>query len=72
MHNTASNQGSKKLKVRITQKDMALTQFGFMGLAVCRSKMVGVHDATDDEWRSFIHVWRVVGYILGIEERYTM
>lgn len=69
MHNSASNQSSNKLKIRITQKDMALTQFGFMGFGLVRSKMVGVHEASEDEWQAFIHVWRVVGYMLGLEER---
>lgn len=69
MHNAASKQSNIKLKYRISQRDMALTQFGFMGFALVRSKMVGVHEATEEEWKAFIHIWRVVGYILGVEER---
>lgn len=53
----------------INQKDMALTQFGFMGFALVRNKMVGIHEATEEEWKAFVHVWRVIGYILGIEDK---
>lgn len=54
---------------RITQKDMALTQFGFMGYALARPKEIGIYNATREELESLIHIWRVVGYILGMEDR---
>ncbi|KAJ8944699.1 hypothetical protein NQ314_009406 [Rhamnusium bicolor] len=54
---------------RISQKDMALTQFGFMGISLVRSKKVGIHEASDEEWEAFLHVWRVIGYLMGIEDR---
>lgn len=49
---------------------MVLTQFGFMGFVLVRSKQVGLHEANDEEWESFIHVWKVIGRLLGIEDRY--
>lgn len=55
---------------KISQKDMALTQFGFMGFAVIRSKNIGIPDANEEELKAFIHVWKVIGYLLGIEDRY--
>lgn len=48
---------------------MALTQFGFMGFAVCRTKLVGIYGADEKDLEDFIHVWRVIGHVMGIEER---
>lgn len=69
MHNAASRYGYRILNYKINQRDMALTQFGFMGFALVRSTKVGIHDATEDELKGFIHLWRVVGYVLGIEDK---
>ncbi|XP_018563856.1 uncharacterized protein LOC108905470 [Anoplophora glabripennis] len=71
-HNSASNRSCSAGMNRITQKDMAITQFGFMGISVCRSKMVGIHKASDEEWEGFIHIWRVIGYLMGIEDRFNL
>jgi len=72
LHNSASTRGCKAGLNRISQKDMALTQFGFMGYQVVRSKQLGVYYSTEEEWKAFIHLWRVVGYILGIEDRFNI
>ncbi|KAH1015052.1 hypothetical protein HUJ05_012835 [Dendroctonus ponderosae] len=72
LHNSASNRGCKAGLHRISQKDMVLTQFGFMGFQLTREKMLGVHNATPEEWMAFIHVWRVVGHMLGIEDRFNI
>ncbi|KAJ8974970.1 hypothetical protein NQ317_004807 [Molorchus minor] len=71
-HNSASKRSCISDLGEITQKDMALTQFGFMGFALVRSKMVGIHEASEEEWKAFLHVWRVVGYVLGIEDRFNL
>ncbi|KAJ8963283.1 hypothetical protein NQ318_018750 [Aromia moschata] len=71
-HNSASRRGCTAGLVGITQKDMALTQFGFMGIALTRSKYIGIHEGTEEEWRAFLHVWRVVGYLMGIEDRFNL
>lgn len=71
-HNSASNRSCSAGMHRITQKDMTITQFGFVGISVCRSKMLGIHNATDEEWKAFIHVWRVIGYLMGIEDRFNL
>ncbi|KAG5872413.1 hypothetical protein JTB14_013658 [Gonioctena quinquepunctata] len=51
---------------------MVLTQFGFMAYQLVRSEAVGIHDATEEEWQAFLHVWRVVGYLMGIEDRFNL
>ncbi|KAJ8924189.1 hypothetical protein NQ315_006980 [Exocentrus adspersus] len=72
LHNSASNRSCTAGLSRITQKDMALTQFGFMGFALVRSKMLGIHESSDNEWKAFLHLWRVIGYLMGIEERFNL
>nr|CAI5829346.1 unnamed protein product [Callosobruchus analis] len=72
MHNAASNKANVHYKYRINQMDMALTQFGFMGISLIRSEMVGVHNVSEVEWKGFIHLWRVVGHVLGIDDRFNI
>lgn len=68
-HNAASRSACKHGVGIISQADMAVTQFGFMGFATARPQLVGIYKASDEDWEGFFHVWRVVGYILGIEDR---
>lgn len=67
-HNSASNKAASALNYRITQKEMALAHWGFMGVAVCRPRLVGIYEQNEDTWRCFIHFWRVIGHLLGITE----
>lgn len=71
-HNAASNQGPKSNLKRISQMDMALTQFGFMGFAVSRSTDLGFYNVSEEEWKAFIHFWRVIGYLMGTEDRFNI
>ncbi|KAJ8974966.1 hypothetical protein NQ317_004803, partial [Molorchus minor] len=72
MHNSASKKNYSRMNFRISQMDMALTQFGFMGFGLVRKRMMGIHDVTDAELKGFVHLWRTVGYILGIEDRFNI
>ncbi|KAL3287373.1 hypothetical protein HHI36_001847 [Cryptolaemus montrouzieri] len=72
MHNTASKKAKSMGMAPITQKDMVLTQFGFMGFAIARSEMVGIHNASETDLQNLIHFWKVIGYILGIEDRFNL
>ncbi|XP_060532412.1 uncharacterized protein LOC132705661 isoform X2 [Cylas formicarius] len=72
MHNSASKRCSKGGLGKISQMDMALTQFGFMGYQLTRSNWFGIGHITDEEWKGFVHLWRVVGYVLGIENRFNI
>lgn len=50
---------------------MALTQFAFMGFSLARAKQFGIH-GTREQFEAFAHFWRVMGYMLGIEERFNI
>lgn len=53
---------------RISQLDMALTQFGFMGFTLLCADYLGVA-TNDEELDGLLHFWRVIGRMLGTEER---
>nr|CAD7452695.1 unnamed protein product [Timema tahoe] len=58
-------------RVFINQADMAVTQFGFVGLMVLYPKRFGAGGASEDDLEGFCHLWRAVGYLLGVEDRYN-
>lgn len=55
----------------ISQKDMALTQFGFLGFIISRPKLLGIQ-STGEDLDDFVHFWRIVGYMIGIEDRFNL
>ena len=55
----------------IQQKDMALTQFGFMGYITIRPDILGI-PVSRDNYEAFVHFWRVMGYMLGIQDRFNV
>lgn len=56
------------LGLRVSQKDMALTQFGFIGLMLLKKKELAIVGTEEDE-RSIVHFWRTIGYFLGIQDK---
>ncbi|XP_069681356.1 uncharacterized protein [Periplaneta americana] len=55
----------------ISQLDMVLTQFGFMGFGVLAPEKLGI-TGTPEEQEGFVHFWRTIGYMLGIEDRFNL
>uniref|UniRef100_A0A1Y9H265 ER-bound oxygenase mpaB/mpaB'/Rubber oxygenase catalytic domain-containing protein n=1 Tax=Anopheles dirus TaxID=7168 RepID=A0A1Y9H265_9DIPT len=54
----------------ISQRDMAITQFGFIGYIIISHRKLGVqYDPLDME--AFVHFWRVIGHLMGIEDRFN-
>ena len=51
---------------------MAFTQFGFFGLMLLHPEKFGAKNATDEELSCFIHLWRYIGYMLGIKDEYNL
>jgi len=56
------------LGLRVTQKDMVLTQFGFIGLMLLKKKELAIKGTEEDEM-SIVHFWRTIGYFLGIHDK---
>lgn len=50
---------------------MAVTQFGFMGFILLRHSRLGINCKQED-LDAIVHMWRVLGYMLGIEDQYNL
>jgi hypothetical protein len=53
----------------MSQLDMLLTQFGFMGFTLLSPEAIGAAPATSEDIEGFLHFWRTIGHFLGIEDR---
>lgn len=67
-HCHATRKASKAGYGNISQRDMALTQFGFMGFALLRPKELGI-SGSEADFEGFVHFWRVIGHFLGIKDK---
>jgi len=65
----ANRRGKKEGKGLVSQSSLALTQFGFMGYGLIRSKKLGMDSSNEKEVEGFVHFWRTIGYMLGIKDR---
>lgn len=63
--------GQDSETVPISQYDMVLTQFAFMGLLVLSPFKLGIWYSRD-EIEGLINFWRTVGYLLGVDEKYNL
>lgn len=71
-HNSASRRSAKTGASRVTQRDMALTQFGFIGFILAEPKKLGIQfPEYERDIEGFVHFWRVIGWMLGIEDKYV-
>lgn len=50
---------------------MSGTQFAFLGLLVLHPDKFGVARATEDELEGFVHIWRCIGWLMGIDDRFN-
>lgn len=55
----------------ISQKDMAITQFGFLGFIITRPTLLGIQK-TPEDLEAFVHFWRIIGYMIGIQDRFNL
>jgi len=58
--------------VFLNQMEMAITQFGFVGLFILFPKKFGAHGVSDEDMNAFVYLWRCLGYILGTDDRYNL
>ena len=55
----------------MNQFDMVQTQFAFVGLVILYPQKFGSVDATDQDLEGFIHFWKCIGYLLGIDDNFN-
>ncbi|CAL8070476.1 unnamed protein product [Orchesella dallaii] len=58
--------------IPITQFTQGLTQFSFAGMVVLYHKQLGIVHVTDEEIRGFVHLWGVLGHMLGIHDEFNI
>lgn len=56
----------------LNQMEMAITQFGFVGLFILFPKKFGAHGVSDEDMNAFLYVWRCLGYILGTDDMFNL
>ncbi|XP_077530749.1 uncharacterized protein LOC144142837 isoform X1 [Haemaphysalis longicornis] len=76
MHRAVSDQlSSRRCPVTgatyLSQLDMAVTQFAFIGLVVLYPRQLGLF-LTDSDLECVLHFWRCVGYKLGMADSYNL
>ncbi|XP_011167497.2 uncharacterized protein LOC105201244 [Solenopsis invicta] len=54
-----------------TQYDMTLAQFGFIGYTIVSQEYLGIK-TTPEEMEGVVHLWRVIGSMLGMEDRFNL
>lgn len=70
MHVVINRRSTKAGMGIISQKDMAITQFTFMGFHLLMPDKFGIV-GTREQFEAFNHFWRVIGYMLGTENRFN-
>ncbi|XP_045770799.1 uncharacterized protein LOC123871201 [Maniola jurtina] len=71
-HIKASLSANLKGQGIVSQRDLALTQFGFVGFAVLKAEKFGIRENEDGDWEAYNHFWRVIGHAIGLEDRYNI
>ncbi|XP_058121662.1 uncharacterized protein LOC131282037 [Anopheles ziemanni] len=72
MHLSASKSAVRRNLGNINQPEMALTTFGFVGFPLVRPHLLGVRYDNREDREAFVHLWAVLGYMLGVEDQYNM
>lgn len=67
-HFSASRSAQNSNIGMISHKDMAITQYGFMGFTILSRKEIGVQGNVKD-LEDFCHFWRVLGQLIGIQDK---
>ncbi|XP_013167689.1 PREDICTED: uncharacterized protein LOC106117794 [Papilio xuthus] len=61
-----------KKKGTVSQRDVALTLFSLVGPGILKPDRFGIRQLEADDWEAYNHYWAVIGYMLGLEDRYNV
>lgn len=67
LHFAATTSASRNNMGIVSQKDMAITQYGFIGYMVMAGEKIGMF-LTQEDKECIIHFYRVLGNLLGIHD----
>ncbi|KAG5683876.1 hypothetical protein PVAND_013137 [Polypedilum vanderplanki] len=71
MHFHASQSANAAAKGIISQKDIAITQFGFMGYSILLKDKTGCFFSEQDI-EDYCHYFRVLGHLIGLKDEYNL
>ncbi|XP_053693478.1 uncharacterized protein LOC128741576 isoform X2 [Sabethes cyaneus] len=72
IHAVSSKQANaSNSKMLVSQKDVAITQFGFIGYVVINHSKLGI-PYDEEGLDALVHVWRTIGYMIGLEDRFNI
>ncbi|XP_052739227.1 uncharacterized protein LOC112055256 isoform X2 [Bicyclus anynana] len=71
-HAKASVSANLKGQGIVSQRDLALTQFGFVGFTILKPEKFGLHEIEESDWEAYNHFWSIVGSAIGLEDRYNI
>ncbi|OTF71495.1 hypothetical protein BLA29_000092 [Euroglyphus maynei] len=63
---------NEKHRLWIAQYGMCIAQFSFVGFMAIFPKELGFHNFTKEDFHSMFHFWRLIGYCLGMDDRYNL
>ena len=61
-----------KHKLWLNQYDFVMTQWAFIGPVILYPEDCGLRPATEEEMKDLCYLWRVIGYCMGIEDKYNL
>lgn len=53
----------------VSQRDLALTLYGFVGFSMLKPDKFGVRQLSEGDWDAYNYVWRVIGHMIGLEDK---
>jgi len=53
------------------QYELAITQIGFVSYLVLHPKESGLDNPSHEELHDYIHFWRAIGYLMGLDDKYN-
>lgn len=56
----------------ISQTEVAMTAFGFMGYVMTRGHILGIRDTSREDLEGFIHFWGVICAMSGVRDEFNM
>lgn len=71
-HVRASLSAKAKFNGLVSQRDLALTQLGFIGFTILKPNHFGIRAVNKEDWEAYNHFWRTIGFMIGIEDRYNI
>ncbi|KAK6635840.1 hypothetical protein RUM44_001094 [Polyplax serrata] len=71
-HSMANKRGLSEKNGSVSQSSLAITQFGFMGFGLLMQDKLGISVRDPKDLEGFIHFWRTIGHMIGIEDRYNI